>query len=94
MIRMRVNQNEKSTCEECGCKWKDTREMYDILLCGEMTTICKGCLDELFQKILRMDVKYSSRVKSTIDQKRANNEHLRLYGEIPNRLNALRDVNE
>ena len=53
MIRMRVNQNEKSTCKECGCKWKDTREMYDILLCGEMTTICKGCLDELFQKILR-----------------------------------------
>jgi hypothetical protein len=73
---MRVNQNRESECMECGKKWKNTREMVDILLCGEKITICKMCRENLFHKLLSMDVMYDARLKKPIDIERANNERV------------------
>jgi hypothetical protein len=84
---MKVENNKKCTCMECGTKWKDTREMFTILLCGKKLTICHKCLEELETKSLHMNVQYNSRLKSQTDIKRQQNENVLLNGEIPFRPN-------
>jgi hypothetical protein len=90
-IRMKVEKSKKSRCCECGSSWKDTREMYTILLGGEKSTLCAHCLGDLFVKCLRMQTSYDSRLKNNEDLKRARNEDIRLYGEMPNRLSELKE---
>ena len=70
-IKMRVNQNKNSQCGECSCSWKDTEEMYDTVICGNMFTLCKDCMEVLFQKALRASCMYNGKVKSQEDIKRA-----------------------
>jgi hypothetical protein len=91
-IRMKVEKSKKSRCCECGTDWKDTREMYTILLGGNKTTVCATCFNDLFRKYLHMETTYNARLKSGEDLKRKRNEDKRLHGEIPNRLKDIKEV--
>lgn len=72
-IKMKINKNKKSICENCGEKWKDVPEMYDIMIFNEIHTICKLCNQELFTKILKADCLYNSKLKSNEDMTRIRN---------------------
>lgn len=75
-IKMRVNKNKESECDCCGEKWKNVPEIYDIMIFGEIHTICMKCTQELFCKILKADCLYNSRLKSDEDVTRERNfEH-------------------
>lgn len=71
MIKMRVNTNTSSACDECGTKYKDTLEMYDLVLCGTQYTLCKDCVEVLFRKTLRADCMYNAKLKRPEDLKKA-----------------------
>lgn len=70
MIKMRVNTNTNSACDECGTKYNDTLEMYDLVLCGTQYTLCKDCVEVLFRKTLRADCMYNAKLKRPEDLKR------------------------
>jgi len=72
-IRLRVNQKETSKCQECGCKWKSTKEMYDIMVCDSKFTLCYDCKNLLFHKLLKSDCNYNNRTKSQDDMLRIRN---------------------
>lgn len=73
MIKMRVNRKADSVCQECGCKWQNTPEMYDLAICDDIYTLCKDCIDDVFRKTLRMTCMYNSKVKSKDDMQRVKN---------------------
>ena len=66
-IKMRVNKHKNSVCNFCGEKWEDVPEMYDMMLCDNIFTICKTCMQELHLKILKADCLYNSKLKSNED---------------------------
>ena len=66
-IKMRINYDSDSVCENCGRSYKNTKEMYDMMFCGNKYTICFECVDELFQKTLSATCKYNGKVKSKED---------------------------
>lgn len=72
-IKMRVNANKSSSCTNCGTVWKNTKEMYDLMLCGKMFTLCYDCVGELFHKTLSADCKYNGKIKSKEDMQRIHN---------------------
>lgn len=69
-IKMRVNVNRESRCENCNSPWKTTPEMYDVLIVNSKTTLCKKCSDELFNKLLKISCMYNAKVKSKEDMQR------------------------
>ena len=71
MIKMRVNTSKSSICNECGTKYKDTLEMYDLVLCGQQFTLCKDCVEVLFHKTLKADCMYNAKLKSQEELKKA-----------------------
>lgn len=73
IIKMRVNANKNSTCEGCSVKWKNTPEMYDLMICGKMFTLCFDCVDKIFHKTLSASCKYNHKVKSQEDMQRKTN---------------------
>lgn len=74
-IKMGVNKDKDSVCKECGVKWENTKEMYNIKLAGNKFTICAICSDELFKKLLKASCMYNERLKSKEDQERINNSN-------------------
>lgn len=66
-IKMRVNYKPDSSCSNCGTNYKNTKEMHDIMLFGEVHQICYDCLETLFQKILKSQVNYQSKLKTKED---------------------------
>lgn len=76
-IRMRVNNDKQSECNECGCTYKYTAEMYDLGICEEQFTLCKSCVEKLFQKTLKASCMYNSKLKQPEDLKRAAREKAR-----------------
>jgi hypothetical protein len=72
-IKMRVNVDKNSTCSGCGTKWKNTKEMYDLMICGKMFTLCYDCVDEIFHKTLSAYCRYNAKVKSQEDIQRIQN---------------------
>lgn len=70
MIKMRVNNQSSSACDECKVAYKNTPEMYDLMISGVKHTLCKGCVDTLFQKTLKASCLYNGRLKSSEDMKR------------------------
>lgn len=70
MIKMRVNKNPDAECDECSTIYKNTAEMYDLVIADTQFTLCKKCNDTLFQKTLRANCLYNSRLKSSEDMKR------------------------
>lgn len=74
-IKMRVNSNNECKCQECNVSWKNTPEMYDVLVVDTKFTLCKKCLDDLFTKILKISCMYNGRVKSQEDMRRIHNSN-------------------
>lgn len=75
MIKMKVNKDNNSKCDECGCQWKNTKEMYTILICGKKINLCKKCTDIVFHKTLTASCKYNERLKDKVDMQRIRNEN-------------------
>ncbi len=73
VVKMRVNYDKNSICQGCSTKWKNTAEMYDMMLCGKLFTLCFDCVDKVFHKTLSANCKYNHRVKSQEDLQRASN---------------------
>lgn len=69
-IKMRVNYDSECTCSQCGMKYKNTKEMYDIRLFGEINQICFDCVEKLFQKLLRAETTYQAKLKTKEDMAR------------------------
>lgn len=77
MIRMRVNNQTESVCEDCKTPYASTPEMYDLMIADVKFTLCKECVDALFQKTLKASCMYNSRLKSTEDMKRIRQSNKR-----------------
>lgn len=74
-IKMRVNKEKESECFVCKTTWQNTHEMYDLRFESKLDetrtlTLCKSCVDELFNKTLRASCLYNSRIKSKEDMER------------------------
>ena len=74
-IKMRVNKERESECFVCKTNWANTHEMYDLRFESKLDetrtlTLCKSCVDELFNKTLRASCLYNSRIKSKEDMER------------------------
>lgn len=76
-IRMRVNNVKDSECNECGCLYKNVAEMYDLILCDVQFTLCKECIEMLFNKTLKASCMYNAKVKRPEDLKRAERARMR-----------------
>lgn len=70
MIKMRVNNQTSSVCGDCKTPYKNTPEMYDLMISDVKFTLCKNCVDTLFQKTLKASCLYNGRLKSSEDVKR------------------------
>ena len=74
-IKMRVNKEKESECFVCKTNWTNAKEMYDLRFESNLDetrtlTLCKSCVDELFNKTLRASCLYNSRIKSKEDMER------------------------
>lgn len=69
-IKMKVENNKNSVCQNCNTPWKYTKEMYGIFMVDTKFTICYDCVDELFHKCLKATCLYNGKLKSQEDQKR------------------------
>lgn len=69
-IKMRVNNNDESFCLCCGTRYKYTKEMYDLSICGTEFTLCFDCVEILFKKLLRANTMYNGKVKTPLDIQR------------------------
>lgn len=70
MIKMRVNNQKGSVCQECDVLYKNTSEMYDLMICNTKYTLCKRCVDTLFQKTLKASCIYNGKLKKPEDMTR------------------------
>lgn len=75
-IKMRINKNAECICEECGSKRKDSLDMYDLCIAGEIVTICDACNDALFNKVLKASIHTQARIKSNEDIKVMNSRRM------------------
>lgn len=75
-IKMRVNNNTNSCCNECGKKYMNTKEMYDLMLCGEKYTLCFDCVDLIFHKTLKSSVMYNNKLKGKTDMERIKRDNM------------------
>lgn len=77
-IRMRVNKDKESRCKLCNTPYLYTPELYDLQLANEnksvIFTLCKECVDELFNKTLKASCNYNAKLKTKEDMRR-----IRLY---------------
>lgn len=74
-MKFRVNKNKNSICNECGRKYGETREMYDLQLFKNVNSICSICLENLVMKSLYMETQYNARVKNGEDMQRSRIEN-------------------
>lgn len=86
---MRVNQKEFSKCQECGIRWKNTKEMYDIQICNEKFTLCFDCIDTIFHKALKANCMYNQKIKSQDDMVRIRNYNIIKNPNISNNLDEM-----
>ena len=70
-IKMRVNRNADGFCSNCRMSYKNTKEMYDIMIFGEIHQLCYECVDNLFQKTLKAQINDQSKLKTKEDLVRA-----------------------
>lgn len=78
---MRVNTNTDSHCSNCGVTWKNTKEMHDLMLFGEVHQICFNCLETLFQKSLKAQIAYQGKLKTKEDLIRAKRSEMVLNNQ-------------
>lgn len=77
MIKMRINEDNKSKCEECKISWDYTGCMYDLMLVDTKFTLCRECADTLFGKLLKASCMFNGKVKNKEDMARINRENTR-----------------
>lgn len=70
-FKMRILDKEETTCEFCNQEWKNVEEMYNLKIGDEIYTICRGCVQQLFQKLLTADCRYMGKIKSKEDIQRS-----------------------
>lgn len=85
-VKIRINHNQQAQCSICDTEWKNTGEMYDMKI-GKQSpfTLCRTCMNELFDATLKAECMYNSRLKSQDDIKRSNNERQIRNGNIGTR---------
>lgn len=81
-IKMRVNYDTNSVCQNCGRKYMSTEVMHDVYFVDKSYTLCYDCIDVIFQKILTAQCNWSSKVKDKSDMARINNANVRKYPKI------------
>lgn len=67
MIKMRVNKFQYAECCECGCTRDESLELFDIMLGGDIITVCDMCNNQLLRKALSASCMVDSRVKDKRD---------------------------
>ena len=75
MIKMRYSKGHRAECQSCGATNADTCYLLDIGIGRSkamfpVTTLCKECAEELFQKSLHMIVEYNTKVKTREELKK------------------------
>lgn len=76
-FKMKIVEDKESKCEFCNEKWKNVEEMYKLKIGDNVYTICRGCVQQLFTKLLTADCKYIGKLKSKEDMDRSNHYHER-----------------
>lgn len=66
-IKMRNNVKSDAICCECGKAQNKVLNMFDLLIGGNVFTICDLCNEALFYKTLKAECYKSGRVKSKED---------------------------
>lgn len=69
-IKMRVNDKKTSVCSECGVTYRNTKEMYDMMIVDTKFTLCFDCVEKVFQKTLRASTTYNAKLKTKDDAER------------------------
>ena len=65
-IKIRVNTKQKDICTACGKSSKDERkEFYDMMIGNDLIHLCFDCIDMMFNKTLKAQVNYQSKLKSS-----------------------------
>lgn len=79
MLRMRTNNELGVKCCECGNGRKDSLELFDVCIGGQIFTICDLCNEQLLQKSLRASCKVNDRVKRPSDMAIIRRRRARSY---------------
>lgn len=78
-IKMRNNKDPNSVCCECGDHRKNVLDMFDLLIGGQIITICDVCNEQILDKTLKAECNKNGRVKTPHDmavmRKRANGSY-------------------
>lgn len=75
MIKARVNKKKDAVCDECGADRKTSLDLFDIMLAGNITTVCDQCADDLLYKSLGCVCHTNHRVKSPQDLRIIRQRH-------------------
>lgn len=76
-IKMRVNENTLSICEECKTKYHNVEVMYDLFIVDTKFTLCHDCCDKVFRKILKAQCLWNGKIKDKQDMERINRVRMR-----------------
>ena len=66
-ISMKVSFDKSATCEQCGCTYAYTKEMYALDLFHHTHHICYDCMDKLFHVALFSIIEYDGKLKMKDD---------------------------
>ena len=76
-FKMRVVEDKNCKCQFCNEEWKNVEEMFDLKIEDNIYRMCRGCMQDLFQKLLTADCKYIGKLKSKEDIARSERWHSR-----------------
>lgn len=63
-IKMRNNKDQDAVCCECGGTQEEVLNMFDLLVGGDVFTVCDVCNEKIFYKTLQANVIKDSRTKT------------------------------
>ena len=65
-IKIRISkESDDCKCDACEkLKKKEQKEFYDVYICGTIFHFCYDCLDVLFHKTLKAEIKYQGKIKT------------------------------
>lgn len=81
-IKMRVNYDTESVCENCGRKYIQTEVMHDVFIVDKSYVLCYDCIDVLFHKVLTAQCNWNGKTKDKNDMIRINNANARKYPKL------------
>lgn len=80
-IKMRNNTKLDAVCCECNETQNQVLNMFDVLIGGQIFTICDACNEKLFYKCLSAECMKNGRVKSQKDIQIINRRKQMLEGK-------------